>query len=114
MMKIRVIFKSIFPKLAGANAMVIYPFILFETQRFRYEKNPPYTRRLFRHEWQHVIQVRREGWFRFYASYLWQQITKGYDDNKWEVEARMYEDEPMPDECEQLFYAHFPSLRRLP
>jgi|14_taG_2_1085336.scaffolds.fasta_scaffold00147_23 hypothetical protein len=63
-----------------ARAIVLYPFIIYRSDL---------DKRLFhRHEWVHVEQVRRLGWFRFYVSYLKEQYTVGYWDNKFEVEAR--------------------------
>jgi hypothetical protein len=40
-----------------------------------------------RHEDQHKAQQSAEGW-KFYPRYLWQTLTKGYDRNRYEVDAR--------------------------
>lgn len=40
------------------------------------------------HELKHVEQYERYGKLRFISSYLWESITKGYRNNKFEVEAR--------------------------
>lgn len=39
------------------------------------------------HEDCHKVQIAREGWL-FYPRYLWQLICNGYQDNKYEQEAR--------------------------
>lgn len=40
------------------------------------------------HENTHKEQFKKEGWFKFVIKYLWYQITKGYTNNPYEVEAR--------------------------
>jgi len=110
-MKIQRVYGSFLPRLLGARAFVFYPWIIFKHDKQTMAANPADTKGLFRHEWQHVIQVRRVGWLRFYASYLWQQITVGYRDNKWEVEARANRYSKMPEECARLFHEDFPAIR---
>lgn len=46
-----------------AEGMTLYPFVL-------YRPSVP-SRELMRHESIHVEQVRRDGWIKFYATYLW-------------------------------------------
>jgi hypothetical protein len=41
------------------------------------------------HENQHRLQWAREGIFKFVVKYLWYQFHNGYQDNKYEVEARL-------------------------
>lgn len=61
------------------RGICLYPFIF-------YNGAPRETLR--RHEWVHVEQVRRDGWFRFYGRYLWDMIRrKPYIRRKYEVEA---------------------------
>jgi len=78
----------IFP---GAG-VVLYPYVLF--------KRPPDETpiRLFRHELQHVYQVRREGWWKFYLTYLWYLLRYGYRNNPYEVEARAVQEDPLTAE----------------
>lgn len=61
------------------RGIVLYPFIF-------YQGNP--TPELRRHEWVHVAQIRRHGAVVFYALYLFYNITRGYERNPFEVEAR--------------------------
>jgi hypothetical protein len=63
-----------------AKAIVLYPFVFYRSELSKF---------LFReHEMVHVDQVRRLGWFKFYISYLIEQYRVGYQNNKFEVEAR--------------------------
>ncbi len=68
---------------------MLYPFILF-----RYPKKDVPTE-LFRHEMEHVYQIMRLGWWVFHFRYMWYLIRGGYDDNPFEVEARMRQKEPL-------------------
>lgn len=62
-----------------ADAITIYPFIFY-----RFEPNET----LRRHEWVHVEQVRRQGWFKFYTSYIWQWAKRvPYRERPAEIEA---------------------------
>jgi hypothetical protein len=45
----------------------------------------PYLRK---HELKHIEQINRLGRLRFFVEYLWQNIKYGYDNNKFEIEAR--------------------------
>ena len=71
------------------DAMVIYPYMLFKHNRKRV------TEQLFRHELEHVYQVQRMGWLRFYVSYLWLLMRHGYDSHPYELEAYAIEHEPL-------------------
>jgi hypothetical protein len=51
------------------QAVTLYPFILFATPRARVPEA------IFRHELEHVYQVLRLGWLRFYFSYLWHYVV---------------------------------------
>lgn len=48
------------------------------------------SRVLYNHELVHYYQQKRGGLF-FYIDYLMEHITKGYDGNKYEIEARFEE-----------------------
>jgi hypothetical protein len=80
------------PFLGYPAGIVLYPFMLFKRSK------EEVTDKLFRHELEHVYQVRRLGWLRFYLTYLWYQITKGYKNNPFEIEANANEDLPLTDE----------------
>lgn len=83
-MKVRIIYK--FPWFWGKYwGITLYPFILF-----KYRKKFV-TERMFRHEWEHVRQIRDLGWFKFHWQYLKELLKKGYTDNKFEVAARRVE-----------------------
>ena len=49
------------------HGIVLYPFIFYNTNSWSYNKN---FESLRRHEWVHVDQVRRYGWFTFYSRYV--------------------------------------------
>jgi hypothetical protein len=71
----------------GYKAWVLYPWMLF--------RDAAATDRLFRHELEHVYQVRRLGWVRFYATYLWYSLRYGYRNNPFEIEAELAESAPL-------------------
>ncbi len=96
-MKIRVVYNFLpFRFWNWIGGMVIYPFILFK--RKREEITDP----KFRHELEHVYQVREHGWIKFYLSYLWENVTNGYTNNKYEVAARAAASTPLTDEERKL------------
>ena len=68
---------------------MIYPFLLFS------EVRGAVADQLFRHEMQHVYQLRKLGWIRFHAKYLWSLIRHGYTDNDFEIDARAHEITPL-------------------
>jgi hypothetical protein len=70
-------------------AWVVFPYMLFRQPQSEVSDS------LFRHEWQHADQVRRIGWLRFYSTYLWYTITRGYRYNPYEIEAREVERQPL-------------------
>jgi len=91
MMKLRIKFNCwLVPK--GYKAWVIYPFMLFR------ERQSEVSDILFRHELEHVFQVRRDGWFKLYGSYLWRSIWDGYLNNMYEVEDTARENTPLTAE----------------
>jgi hypothetical protein len=61
---------------------------------FRQERSEV-TDELFRHEWEHIQQIDRDGWLRFYCKYIWYSITMGYDTNPYEVEACHVQTQPL-------------------
>lgn len=83
-MRVRIKWKSRFVP-PGFTAWVIAPYIFFRTSR------DDTSDRLFRHEMQHIYQVKEEGWLKFYVKYLWYSIRYGYKKNPYEVEARARE-----------------------
>lgn len=83
----------------GYKGRMIYPFLLFSQARDDVEDW------LFRHEMQHVYQLRRLGWWRFHAQYLWSLIRVGYDKNQFEVEAVASQHDTLTFEERKLKYA---------
>ena len=45
-----------------------------------------------KHEMTHLEQFKRYGFFSFIVMYLWESTRKGYYNNKYEIEARMAEE----------------------
>ncbi|CAN5837355.1 hypothetical protein BH10BAC2_BH10BAC2_34370 [soil metagenome] len=52
------------------------------------------NKKWLQHELVHVLQYREHGCFKFMILYLWESIKNGYTGNKFEKEARLYENEP--------------------
>jgi hypothetical protein len=69
MLSIRLKFNHWLPNFVGAEAITLYPFIFFSC-----DKNTAVTDKVINHEWIHVGQVRSIGWFKFYASYLFNYL----------------------------------------
>lgn len=53
------------------------------------------NKRWLQHELVHVLQYREHGRMKFVALYLWESLKKGYHQNKFEKEARLYENESL-------------------
>ena len=62
---------------------------LWNTKREEFLSN----KKWLQHELVHVIQYAEHGRFKFMILYLWESIKKGYHKNKFEAEARLYENE---------------------
>lgn len=90
-MKIRIRYHVWFLRRSWIAGITIYPFIFFK--RLRLEV----TDKLLRHELEHIYQVRREGWIKFYVTYLWFNIRRGYKNNPYELEANAVENYPLTD-----------------
>lgn len=73
----------------GYKAWVIAPWVFFKTSK---EET---SDALFRHELEHIYQVDREGWLKFYAKYIWYSIRHGYLNNPYEMEARWAQNKPL-------------------
>lgn len=83
-------FRHWIPKLLGVNAIVLYPFIFFVRSKeyyFYHGNSDTYAKRvvnnipigdtwtgngyrILKHEFVHIYQVQRLGWFKFYLSYI--------------------------------------------
>ncbi len=87
-MKLCVIYSSSMVR-EGYGAWVLYPFMFFR------DAQEDVSDRLFRHEMEHVYQVQRIGWWRFYITYLWLLWKHGYADHPYELEAIAAENEKL-------------------
>lgn len=90
-MKIKPVYRFLPLRWSWIGGITIYPFIFFKRSK------EEVTDRLFRHELEHIYQVQANGWFKFYLSYLWQNLTVGYKKNKYELAAEAVEDRPLTD-----------------
>lgn len=93
-MKIRIKEESLFARIAArklkchAVAAVFGSTIhLWNVSRESFLKRTPWVV----HEVEHVRQFRRYGYLWFPVLYLWESARKGYDNNRFEVEARLAE-----------------------
>lgn len=73
----------------GYNAWVLFPFVFFRASQ------EDVTDRLFRHEMEHIYQVLRMGWWRFYITYLLHLRRYGYAKHPYEIQAREREHDPL-------------------
>lgn len=89
--KIRCLYQVHLLNWFGVQAITLYPLILFANSREEVSET------LYRHELEHVYQVERLGWLRFYLTYLKHYFAfrkKGmshqvaYLSNPFEIEAR--------------------------
>lgn len=81
-MRFRIIKNAWFITTGG---MVIWPFILLKKTR-----SGPYTytqQQVFKHELQHVYQIKEMGVAKFYWSYLVLLLKHGYKNHPYEIEA---------------------------
>jgi hypothetical protein len=63
---------------------------LYATTREQFLTQPKWVR----HEVEHVLQYQRETYIGFLFKYVWYSITKGYENNPFEVAAREAENQP--------------------
>lgn len=88
------------PKMLDVSAITLYPFIFYA------EKEPEQV--IINHEFIHVEQIRRLGWFKFYFLYLKEYFTNRYIHKmgkfsaykliSFEVEAYKRQGEKAPDD----------------
>lgn len=67
--------------LRGAHAIVLRPFMFFKKDSYLWNNS------LYRHELEHCYQIQRMGTLRFYAVWLYQRVTRGYENIDVEKEA---------------------------
>ncbi len=81
----------------GYGGRVLYPFILFRQAK---EDVPDW---LFRHELEHVYQIRRMGYIWFHIKYLYLLIRHwSYDKHPFELEANERQDDPLTNKEKEL------------
>ena len=80
----------------GFRGKVLYPYILFRDEREDVEDW------LFKHEFYHIIQIRREGWFKFHMKYLYYLVRYGYENNPYEVAAHEIQNNKLTAEEREL------------
>ena len=106
-MKVRRKYNNWIPKLLKVNAITLYPFILFKRTVPGIKAYRTHPEQLFKHEYIHIEQVRKIGWFKFYFLYLVESAKNGYRNNKYEVEAYGRQAEPFTAEEEKAFNEDF-------
>lgn len=106
-MKIRRCYNNWIPLILRVGAITLYPFILYKRDKQFLKDRPGYLKELFKHEYIHIEQVRRMGWFKFYFLYLVESAKNGYEKNKYEIEAHDRQSEPFTDEEQKAFNEDF-------
>jgi hypothetical protein len=84
-MKIRRKFHNWIPRILKVNGITLYPYILFAKPAGHYRGKLPTFERMLKHEYVHINQVRKLGWFRYYYKYIAENFKVGYKNNKFEV-----------------------------
>ena len=64
-MDVKVKYSFWLPKLLWRNAIVLYPFILISKSETESKKT-----NILNHEFIHILQIRKDGFFKFYSKYL--------------------------------------------
>lgn len=107
-MKIRRKYNHWFPQLLRVGAITLYPFILYSQDKYHLQRREEgYLTHLFKHEYIHIEQVRRMGWFKFYFLYIIEGMKNGYENNKYENEAHERQVEPYTEEEQKAFNEDF-------
>jgi hypothetical protein len=110
MKKIRCLYKIRLLSHFGIQAITLYPFVLFAGTK------KEISAELFRHELEHIYQVQRMGWWKFYFSYLrfyfeFRMNGKNHQLAYWnipyEIEARNKETAPLSKAEKDFWGAHF-------
>lgn len=105
-MKFKIVYKketeSIFPWKSRFRGVVLWPYVIMRPKKYatgEIAQSELMTRRslvrLYRHELEHVYQIERMGVLKFYASYLWMILRKGYKNHPLEEEANDVEQTPL-------------------
>ena len=108
-MKIRRKYYHWIPQLLRVGAITLYPYILFSRSVAGIKERRRNPEQLFKHEYIHIEQVRKLGWFKFYFLYLIESAKNGYRQNKYEVEAYDRQVEPLNEEEQKAYDEDFGS-----
>lgn len=108
-MKIRRVYNNWFAQLLNVGAITLYPFILYSQSKLSLKARDEYLTALFKHEYIHIEQVRRLGWFTFYFLYIIENMKTGYKQNKFELEAWDRQHEQYTDEEQKAYDEDFGS-----
>lgn len=75
-MKVSVKYEHWLPKFLGFGAITLYPFILIKWPRPTFDDPEllQMVRVMVKHEMIHVKQIREQGFFKFYAKYVWDWV----------------------------------------
>ena len=103
-MKFKIVYKketeSIFPWKSRYRGVVLWPYVIMRPRTYatgEIAQSEMMTRRalvkLYRHELQHVYQIKQRGILGFYIRYVFLSLVKGYKNHPDEIEARHYENE---------------------
>jgi hypothetical protein len=78
-------------KLRSKNVAIVLgsTIHLFNVTKQEFLQNKKWVK----HEMCHLEQFKKYGFFSFIVMYLWESAKKGYYNNKYEMEARMAEDD---------------------
>lgn len=95
-MKVRICYKSYFAGMIVGKNITLYPFIFMVADEATSRAN-----HMLAHEWIHIQQIRENGFWRFYSSYLWfyikgvfkyRSLEQAYLDIPWEKQAYLGQD----------------------
>jgi len=76
-MNVKIIYSSWVPKLFKRKAIVLYPYIFISKTEKEAKKL-----RILHHEWMHILQIRKEGLFKFYLKYVGEWFVNLFKDYK--------------------------------
>jgi len=97
--KVKIRYNRWFPKCIRLEGITLYPYIIISSSETVANK-----KKILKHEWIHIKQVRKEGFFKFYTKYLFEwttnlikygRIGKAYRNISYEKEAYKNENKVM-------------------
>ena len=87
-MDVKVKYSFWLPKLLWRNAIVLYPFILISKSETESKKT-----NILNHEFIHILQIRKDGFFKFYSKYLLEWVINLFIDYRTAYKNISYEKE---------------------